>query len=377
MLRSPVLLVVVLLSLLLAGCGEERFTKSAAEDGQSGIGSVQIYGKVVAKSITSEEDVDQVSYKAIDSQGVVFYVDSKRPIAEGSSYVFTLSESICSENRPCELIEYRLVSQNYWPFLLMIPMLYLSTGAWLFYSYRRSKQQQNFKYWLNKLYPWISIVPDTRTTSVWCDRAPAGSAFVIVERVKVRKSGEAHHWDIVPNNVQVRPDPTLRSRNNGKLVIFKNGDMKVEGTISSYDRDSEGLVITWVQNDYMCEDLVAVPEWFGKNNVIQWWFDPENDKRVFVRGGKFLTGQPDLGSDSESKWFIGDGNGWSFIPQTWTRIRENQYIVISRNRDFVDTFTGFDCNKGTVGLKKQDVPDEVWERMVKDDGFIRMKFTCG
>lgn len=368
------------------GQARDEFAKGEADD-------VVAAGKVVGKFVSvspdneDEEQSETVSYKIVDSQGVEFYVISTRPLEEGTSYVFTFDKNrglVCSNSNPCIFASVKQSDFNYWLLILPVTFLYV-IGLFVIRHYYYQTRSLALQKVISVVFPWPPLPPD-RMPSGWCDEPRPGTIFLYIERVNVRKTGRQYTMDVVPEHYQVvlRHDEklvALVSDKNAALVRPDQAQVHKKENIpiitSDIDKDKSDRV--WIPVDVDLIPLTKVPSWFGTNLVLQCWFDPNNRRTVYVRGGIYKAAYAELDRPRfGDQMHIGTGDGgYNPMPETWTKLRADEYIVITQARHDMDQFVSFKCPQKTQDISVDSVSEASWDALATQDGFYRVKIKCG
>jgi hypothetical protein len=195
--------------------------------------------------------------------------------------------------------------------------------------------------------------------------------------------------DIVGQSEQI-----VRTSPNGLLVVLINdknaalsksaqgaNHVNKDNSMVVLTPDLDGDVIAWHSESFQIIKLNTVPPWFGANLVLQVWFHPSNRKSAYVRGGLYAPASQELANPEGTGdlMFIGvsDG-GYSHMTQsTWTKLRVDDYVVITPVAEKVRNFVSFKCPQETQNFKVDSVTEASWDLLATQDGFYRVKIKCG
>jgi hypothetical protein len=273
--------------------------------------------------------------------------------------------------------------------ILPVTLLYF-VGFFLTSHFYNQTGSLALKMVLHIVYWWYKIPsrPGVKDSG-WCDNAGDGTIFLYIERVKVRKHGKTYSMDIVGQNREI-----VKSSPNGLLVLLINDNnatlSKSSQSANHVNKDNgmpvltpglDGEVITWHSGSFQVVKLTTVPPWFGANLVLQCWFHPSNRRSVYVRGGLYIPASPELGipDDKGDQMHIGVSDG-GYNPMTcssWTKLRVDDYVVITEAKETMRDFVSFKCPQETKNFTVDSVTEASWDLLAGQDGFYRVKIKCG
>jgi hypothetical protein len=371
------------LFLFIAGCNEESLTVSAAAS-QADANITKIYGKVLAKAIVDSDGANQVSYKVVDSQGINFWINATKPLSEGTWYVFSLDQSQCSEEYPCELLEEHVVSRNYWWLLILAPAAYIGLGCYLYVMCLRGTVSKLLES-VTVLYPFVKFpISDCPGggNSVWQFKPGRNKIVVVSERMSVVRHRQANHFCLQPTYLELNHAVSSKTVRFGYLVVFHHPKLKLTQSVQTTTRDNDtGETVTWYADSVEFLKLESVPTWFQPNYVIQLWFDKERYDKVHFRGGimklddQGKTFLPELENVGRGL-YVHRGDQWDGMGIRWAELTPEEYILICPKFDAYANLSKVDFN-----LNKQDfensLEDHIVQDMVAAEGFIRMKVISG